>query len=236
MTEGGWRGPRARACGFVGILLLCAMVLCATPLAPAQAADSIIVGMQLEPPVLDPTVNPAAAISEALYGNLFEGLVQFAPDGSVLPCLAESWEVSSDGLSYVFHLRGGVRFHNGAAFDAGTAKYSLERALAPESANPQRSRIAAIRGVEALDARTLRLTLSRRSGGLMQSLAWGAFVMVEPQSAPTNSTQPVGTGPFRFLAWSRGDSLSLERYDGYWGTPAHLKRVTFKLISDPSAA
>jgi ABC-type dipeptide/oligopeptide/nickel transport system permease component/ABC-type transport system substrate-binding protein len=238
MTESGCRGPRPRARGFVGIgmLALCAMGLSATRVSPAQAAGNLIVGMQLEPPVLDPTVNPAAAISEALYGNLYEGLVQFAPDGSVLPCLAQSWELSSDGLSYVFHLRGGVRFHNGAAFDAGTAKYSLERSLAPESANPQRSRIAAIRTVEALDARTLRVTLRRRSGGLLQSLAWGAFVMVEPHSAPTNATQPVGTGPFRFLAWSRGDSLSLGRYDGYWGASAHLPRVTFKFISDPSAA
>jgi ABC-type dipeptide/oligopeptide/nickel transport system permease component/ABC-type transport system substrate-binding protein len=220
---------------FVWPLLLCA-VLCATALSPAQAKDSLTIGMQLEPPVLDPTVNPAAAISEALYGNLFEGLVQFAPDGSVQPCLAESWEISSDGLSYVFHLRSGVRFHNGTAFDAGTAKYSLERALAPQSANPQRSRIAAVRAVEALDDRTLRLTLSRRSGGLLQSLAWGAFVMVEPRSAPGNSTEPVGTGPFRFLAWSRGDSLTLERNESYWGKLAHLERVRFEFISDPSAA
>jgi peptide/nickel transport system substrate-binding protein len=247
MTGGGRRGPRARGGvlrrflprAFAWRLLLGAM-LCAMALSPAQARakdkDSVIVGMQLEPPVLDPTVNPAAAISEALYGNLFEGLVQFARDGSVRPCLAESWEISSDGLSYVFHLRGGVRFHNGTVFDAGTAKYSLERALAPESANPQRARIAAVRAVEALDARTLRLGLSRRSGGLLQSLAWGAFVMVEPRSAPTNSAQPVGTGPFRFLAWSRGDSITLGRNGGYWGTPAHLERVTFKFISDPSAA
>ena len=243
MTGDGRRGPRARGGvlrrflprAFAWPLLLGAMV-CATALSPAQARDSLIVGMQLEPPILDPTVNPAAAISEALYGNLFEGLVQFARDGSVLPCLAESWEISSDGLSYVFHLRGGVHFHNGTVFDAGTAKYSLERALAPESANPQRSRLAAVRAVQALDARTLRLGLSRRSGGLLQSLAWGAFVMVEPRSAPTNSTRPVGTGPFRFLAWSRGDSLTLERNDGYWGTPAHLERVTFEFISDPSAA
>jgi ABC-type dipeptide/oligopeptide/nickel transport system permease component/ABC-type transport system substrate-binding protein len=242
MKGGGRRGPRAcagvrrfLARAFAWPLLLGAMVS-ATALSPAYAKDSLIVGMQLEPPVLDPTVNPAAAISEALYGNLFEGLVQFARDGSVRPCLAESWEISSDGLSYVFHLRGGVQFHNGTAFDAGTAKYSLERALAPESTNPQRSRLAAVRAVQALDARTLRLDLTRRSGGLLQSLAWGAFVMVEPRSAPTNSTQPVGTGPFRFLAWSRGDSLTLERNDGYWGTPAHLARVTFKFISDPSAA
>ena len=216
--------------------LLALLVLGAWAMSPAHAADRIVVGMQLEPPVLDPTVNPAAAISEALYGNLFEGLVRFARDGSVLPALAQSWEVSQDGLAYVFHLRDGVRFHDGVVFDAEVARFALERALAADAANPQRSRIAAIRTVEALDARTLRLTLSRRSGSLLQSLAWGAFVMVEPRSAPANSVHPVGTGPFRFLDWTRGDSLTLARNDDYWGQPARLERVTFKFIADPSAA
>ena len=202
----------------------------------AVGAGTITVGLQLEPPVLDPTANPAAAISEALYGNLYETLVQFAPDGSVLPGLAESWDVSTDGLSYVFHLRNGVRFHNGAAFDAATAKYSLDRALAPDSVNPQRSRIQAIRSVEAVDAHTVKLSLGRRSGGLLQSLAWGSFAMVEPGSAAGNGLIPVGTGPFRFLEWRRGDSLSLERNDGYWGGAAPLSRVIFKFIADPSAA
>jgi ABC-type dipeptide/oligopeptide/nickel transport system permease component/ABC-type transport system substrate-binding protein len=195
-----------------------------------------VIGMQLEPPVLDPTSNPAAAISEALYGNLYEGLVEFAPDGSVLPSLARSWEISEDGLTYVFHLRPGVRFHNGAAFDAAAAKFSLERALAPDSLNPQRSRIAAIREVRVLDGLTLSLSLARRSGGLLQSLAWGSFVMVEPRSAPTDAVHPVGTGPFRFLAWSRGDSLTLERNPDYRGGPAALGQVTFKFIADPTAA
>jgi ABC-type dipeptide/oligopeptide/nickel transport system permease component/ABC-type transport system substrate-binding protein len=224
-------GGRAAGAALLALLWLC----CAAPL-PASAAQSAIIGMQLEPPVLDPTANPAAAISEALYGNVFEGLVRFAPDGSVLPCLAESWEISADGLTYLFHLRAGVRFHNGAAFDADTAKYSLDRALAPDSVNPQRSRIEAIRAVEAVDARSLRVSLRRRSGGLLQSLAWGAFVMVEPGSAADNATRPVGTGPFRFLAWRRGDSLSLARNDEYWGRTAQLAQVTFKFISDPSAA
>jgi ABC-type dipeptide/oligopeptide/nickel transport system permease component/ABC-type transport system substrate-binding protein len=203
--------------------------------APATAVRAVI-GMQLEPPVLDPTANPAAAIAEALYGNLYEGLVRFAPDGSVLPSLAESWEISEDGLTYVFHLRAGVRFHNGAAFDAATAKFSLDRALARDSVNPQRSRIGAIRSVRVLDDRTLSLSLARRSGGLLQSLAWASFAMVEPRSAATDSMRPVGTGPFRFLSWSRGDSLTLERYPGYWGGPAALGQVTFKFITDPTAA
>jgi ABC-type dipeptide/oligopeptide/nickel transport system permease component/ABC-type transport system substrate-binding protein len=204
--------------------------------AAAPAADAAAIGMQLEPPVLDPTVNPAAAISEALYGNLFEGLVRFAADGSVRPCLAASWDISADGLTYTFHLRSGVRFHDGVRFDADTAKYSLERALAPDSLNPQRARIRAIGAVQALDPLTLRLSLSRRSGGLLQSLAWGAFVMVEPRTALTNTTRPIGTGPFRFVDWRRGDALVLERNDDYWGERPRLVRVTFKFISDPTAA
>jgi ABC-type dipeptide/oligopeptide/nickel transport system permease component/ABC-type transport system substrate-binding protein len=204
--------------------------------AAARAWDSTTIGMQLEPPVLDPTANPAAAISEALYGNLFEGLVQLAADGSVRPCLAVSWDISPDGLTYTFHLRSGARFHDGARFDADTAAYSLKRALGAGSLNPQRARIRAISTVQALDPLTLRLTLSRRSGGLLQSLGLGAFAMVEPRSAATNATRPIGTGPFRFVDWRRGDALVLERNDDYWGEAPRLARAAFKFISDPTAA
>jgi ABC-type dipeptide/oligopeptide/nickel transport system permease component/ABC-type transport system substrate-binding protein len=223
-AAGRWRAWLAMLC-LAGVAAL-----------PAVAGGSITIGMQLEPPILDPTASPAAAISEALYGNVYEGLVQFAPDGSVLPCLAESWDVSADGLTYTFHLRGGVRFHDGSRFDAATAKFSLERALAADSSNPQKSRLQAIRSVEAIDERTLRLVLSRRSGGLLQSLAWGSFVMVGPATAAGNGLRPVGTGPFRVAEWRRGDSLRLVRAGGYWGKPAQLTQVTFKFIADPTAA
>jgi peptide/nickel transport system substrate-binding protein len=199
-------------------------------------AASVTIGMQLEPPVLDPTANPAAAISEALYGNLFEGLVQFAADGSVLPQLAESWDLSQDGLIYTFHLRRGVRFHDGEPFDSAAAKFSLDRALASDSVNPQKARLGAIRGIDVIDANTLRISLSRRSGGLLQSLAWGSLVMVSPNSSASNAGHPVGTGPFRFHEWRRGDSLTLVRNADYWGPPASLDRATFKFIADPSAA
>jgi peptide/nickel transport system substrate-binding protein len=218
----------------VALLWLTAMQLATVP--GAQAAARITIGMQLEPPILDPTANPAAAISEILYGNVFEGLVSFAPDGSVAPKLAASWEISDDGLSYVFHLERHARFHDGSAFDAAAAKFSLDRALESGSVNPQKSRLTKISAVEIVDPFTLRILLKTRSGGLLQSLAWGAFVMVSPHSAATNIVRPVGTGPFRFAGWRRGDSISLARNADYWGEPAHLDLVTFKFISDPTAA
>jgi len=212
-------------------------VLGALLLSPGSApgAQRMIIGTQLEPPVLDPTANPAAAISEMLYGNVYEGLVQFAADGGVLPMLALSWDISDNGLSYVFHLQKGVRFHDGAAFDAAAAKFSLDRIVAPGSINPQRSRLRAIRAVEVIDPETLRLVLSRRSGGLLQSLAFGSAVMLSPSST-NNAVQPIGTGPFRFLRWRRGDSITLERNPDYQGVPAALNQVTFKFITDPTAA
>jgi ABC-type dipeptide/oligopeptide/nickel transport system permease component/ABC-type transport system substrate-binding protein len=203
--------------------------------APVRAGG-ITLGIQLEPPILDPTASPAAAISEVLYGNVFEGLVSFAADGTVQPKLALSWETSADGLSYTFHLRRGVHFHDGSVFDAGAARFSLERARAVDSVNAQKSRLAAIQSVEAVDAATLRITLVRRSGGLLQSLALGSFIMVSPESATGNAAHPVGTGPFRFSEWRRGDSLTLVRNENYWGRPARLERATFKFIADPSAA
>jgi len=223
------------------VLTGCALLLTLIPamlLMPqvARAAGSVTIGMQLEPPILDPTASPAAAISEALYGNLFEGLVQFAVDGSVLPQLAGSWDVSADGLTYLFHLRPGVRFHDGRPFDAAAAKFSLARAVAADSVNPQKSRLGAVRDVESVDERTLKISLRRRSGGLLQSLAFGSFVMVSPDSAANNAGHPVGTGPFRFSEWRRGDSLTLVRNPDYWGRPAALDQVTFKFIADPGAA
>jgi peptide/nickel transport system substrate-binding protein len=202
----------------------------------AGAADRVTVGIQLEPPILDPTANPSAAIYQILYGNVFEGLVQFAADGSVLPKLASSWDIAEGGTTYVFHLVQGVRFHDGSPFDAATAKFSLDRVLAPGSTNPQKSRLAKIRAVEVVDPFTLRIRLVQRSGGLLQSLAWGAFVMVSPGSAAANAVRPVGTGPFRFAEWRRGDSITFVRNADYWGRRAELNEATFKFISEPTAA
>ncbi|WP_422012890.1 ABC transporter substrate-binding protein [Roseateles sp.] len=214
--------------------LLAALLLLALCL-PA-AAGTLRVALQLEPPLLDPTVGAAAPIGEVVYGNVFEGLVTLAEDGSAQPRLAERWQVSPDGLALTLHLRTGVHFHDGTPFDAGVAKFTLDRARAEGSGNPQRSLLAPIARIDAPDAQTLVLHLQRRAGGLLQSLGSAAFVMVAPGTVATNPTAPNGTGPWRFVRWQRGNAIELARFDGYWGEKARLDTLRYRFIADPSAA
>ena len=198
--------------------------------------DTIVIGMQLEPPNLDPTGGAAAAIDEVTYANLFEGLTRFAADGAIIPGLAEDWSVSEDGLTWTFTLRDGVRFHDGSAMDSADVVFSLDRARAEDSTNAQKALFAGISDVSAPDATTVVITLEAPNGNFAFNMAWGDAVIVAPESAETNATSPVGTGPFRLKEWAQGDSVTLERFDGYWGDAPALREATFKFISDPNAA
>jgi len=204
--------------------------------AHAAPPDALVMGMVLEPPHLDPTAGAAGAIDEVVYANVFEGLTRIGPDGSVLPALAERWEVSDDGLTYTFHLHQGVTFHDGTAFTAEDAAFSLNRAMAEESVNAQKGLFAAIESVEAVDSHTLVVHLSHPQGRFLFNLGWGDAVMVAPESAGTNKVNPIGTGPFRFVEWVQGDHVDLAVNPEYWGEAPALKTATFRFISDPAAA
>jgi ABC-type dipeptide/oligopeptide/nickel transport system permease component/ABC-type transport system substrate-binding protein len=218
-------------------VVLAAWTLALTAAAgPALAKDSLTLGLQLEPPNLDPTSGAAVATDDVVYANIFEGLVRLDPAGVVKPLLATWWEVTPDGLTYTFHLRNGVRFQDGTPFDAGVVKFSLERAIAPGSTNVQKQALGVIRRVEVVDPRTVRLRLAQPDSTLLYVLAWGDAVMVSPKSAASLATAPIGTGPFKFSGWRRGDAVTLVRNDGYWGAPAKLRQVVFKFIADPAAA
>ncbi len=212
------------------------LLFAAVSASSALARERLVLGLQMEPPILDPTAAAAAPINEVVYGNVFEGLVRFGRDGSPEPALAESWEISPDGLTYLFHLREGVRFHDGSRFDAETARFALQRVSATGSTNPQKVELAAIQAIDAVDELTLRLRLQRRSSSLLQTLGGGALVMVAPASAAGNALHPVGTGPYRYSGWRRGDAVELERNRDYWGSPARVPRVVFKFIGEAAAA
>ncbi len=197
----------------------------------AQSKSSLTLGVTLEPPHLDPTAGAAAAIDEIVYANVFEGLTRIDQNGAVQPQLATAWTVSDDGLVYTFKLRANARFHDGTALDADDVVFSLDRARGPDSVNAQKPLFAAIDKVEAIDPQTARITLSRPEGSLLFNLGWGDAVIVGPESADTNKSKPIGSGPFKFDRWVKGDRIELSALES--GTA--LQKVTFKIIPDPSA-
>ncbi|WP_082766311.1 ABC transporter substrate-binding protein [Paramesorhizobium deserti] len=200
------------------------------------ARSDLTLAMVLEPPHLDPTAGAAAAIDEIVYANIFEGLTRIGPDGAVKPALAASWEVSADEKTYVFHLQQGVRFHDGAAFDADDVKFSLDRARAPESTNAQKGLFTAIDEVEVMDPSTVRVSLKYPSGDFLYNMGWGDAVIVGRTSAAGNKEKPIGTGPFKFQNWAKGSQIVLAGNPDYWGEKPALDRATFRFIPDPAAA
>lgn len=204
--------------------------------AALAANTNLNMGMVLEPPHLDPTAGAAAAIDEVVYANVFEGLTRIDETGAVKPALAKSWTVSADGLTYTFALQTGVKFHDGTAMNADDVVFSLNRIIAKDSTNAQKALFKAIAKVEASDASTVVVTLSQPTGRMLFNLGWGDAVIVASETAATNKSKPVGTGPFKFKRWVKGDRVELVENPDYWGVRPALKTATFKFIPDAAAA
>ena len=219
------------------VLSLALAISCLT--APAEAAPrtDIVLGMGIEPTGLDPTIAAPVAIGQVTWQNVFEGLVTIDRDGKIRPQLAESWEISPDGLTYTFKLRQNVAFHDGSAFNSGVAKAALDRARGAQSVNPQKRFFEAVAAIDTPDPQTLVLHLSRPAGSLLYWLGWPSSVIVHPKTADSNKTEPVGTGPFVFDRWVKGDRVELKRNPNYWDKSAHiaLDKAVFRFIADPQA-
>ena len=192
--------------------------------------------MSLEPPVLDPTKNAAAAIREVTSPGIFESLGRIDRTGAIGPGLAESWTISPDGKEYVFKIRSGVKFHDGEALDASVVKFSLDRLFAANSTVPAKSLYTDIEKVEVVDPTTVKITLKSPNSFLLYSLSLGDAGIMHPKSAPTNDKKPIGTGPFMFKERKEGNSITLVK-SPTWRDPGSIKfnTVIFKIVKDPSA-
>jgi len=219
------------------VLLSSAAAMLALPVAHAQARDSLVLGMTLEPPGLDPTLGAASAIAEIVHYNVFETLTKIGADGRVSPLLAQSWEISPDLKTYTFRLRPGLRFHNGEPCDAAAVKFSFERAAGEKSANKDKRVFANIALLATPAPDTVVIGLKSIEPDFLFLLGQATAIIVEPKSAAGNATQPVGTGPYQLAQWARGASLTLKAWPGYRGAAAvaTLKRVQFRFISEPAA-
>ena len=217
-------------------LALAALALSAPGAHAQPRKDTAVLALALEPPGLDPTTGAASAIAEIVLYNVFETLTRIGSDGSTSPLLAEGWTVSPDLKSWTFKLRRDVQFQNGEPFEAATVKYAFERAAEKGSANKDRATFANIERISTPDPATVVLLLKNGNPDLLFQLGQATAVIVEPKSAASNSTQPVGTGPYKLESWHKGSAVTLQRWEGYRAAKdIALRRVTLRFISDPAA-
>jgi len=194
-----------------------------------SAGNSVTVGIANDLDSLDPHKAVNAGTSEVLF-NIFEGLMKASPDGGVIPAVASDYEMSADGKTYTFTLREGVTFHNGEKVTADDVVYSLERCAGSE--NDGVPLIAAFSNVSRIYMaadRTVAVELKEPSLEFLNSMT---AAIIPNGSGEKISTDPVGTGPFKFVSYAPQESMVMERFDGYWGSAAHLDKVTFKIITE----
>ena len=195
------------------------------------------------------TLDPARASdseSTMVVGQICEGLVRQKDGGlQVEPALAESWTVSPNGLEWTFRIRRGVRFHDGSPMNAQAAAIAIMRQVNPAhpyhtpGMNTAKSLFEHVAGAEALDDSTLRIRLTRPSASLLFSLAGFQAPILSPQAlakwGPDIGSHPVGTGPFKFVEWRRGESITLVRNQDYWGGAPRLEGLVIRTIPDAGA-
>ena len=181
---------------------------------------------------LDPHQTVAAGTREVLF-NIFEGLVKPNSDGEMIPAVAEKYTLSEDGTTYTFTLREGVKFHNGQAVTAEDVVYSINRCAAvPEGQEkPLVAAFSAVRSVEALDEKTVAVTIAQRD---LEFISYMTAAII-PADYADQATAPVGTGPFRFVSRTPQENFIMERFEDYWGTPAWLDKVTYKICENADA-
>ena len=198
--------------------------------------QTITIGLNQDPPHLDPAIATATSEYDVLH-QMFDTLVRFDANLKILPGLATSWSVSSDGLTYTFHLREGVKFQDGTPLNAEAVKWSLDRARTlPNGAF--KNDLAAIDTVSAVDHSTVTIHLKHPYSPLLLDLTGAAGMIVSPTAAAKGEQQfdnnPVGSGPYSFVSRTRQDNITLKANPDYWGGAPKVAELIFRPFPDGS--
>jgi len=230
---------------WVGWCLLSLLAAAGCGEQPELPNDLLVVGQSAEPRSLDPHV--ATATTDFRIGaNIYDGLVRFARGSlEIEPALAERWEIAPDGLTYTFHLRQGVRFHDGTPFDAEAVRFNFGRLL--EEDHPWRHTgpfplaffFEKIRAVETPDQHTVVMRLTEPFAPLLANLAYPTGFMVSPAAVRQHGRDfgrnPSGTGPFVFERWESHRAVWLQGNAQYWDGAPRFERVIFRPLTDGNA-
>lgn len=203
--------------------------------ASASFAADLRIGLQEDPDVLDPDQS-RTFVGRIVYASLCDKLVDITPELKIIPMLATDWSWSADGLALTMHLRQGVTFHDGEAFDAEAVKYNIERSQTlPESR--RKAEVKSIDSVEVVDPYTVTFHLKAADATLLAQLADRAGMMVAPEAAKKAGADfglnPVCSGPFKFVERVQQDKIVLEKFAGYYNADHyHFDKVIFLPIPD----
>ena len=205
--------------------------------------DNLFYATSTEPLGLDPALvddNDSGNIN----CNIYESLLKFKADNTEIePSLAESWTISDDGLTYVFKLRQGVKFHDGTPFNAQAVKFNIDRQM-PENLVPKMSYAPLVFGdvqsTKVIDDYTIEIKLKKRSTPFLRNMA---MCFAAPIASPdalkkfNNNLMenPVGTGPYKLVAWDKGQQLILTTNEDYWGKKPAVQNVIYKIMKETSA-
>lgn len=222
--------------GVFALFALLALVGCGGGGAPQSNTppDTLYVALEAEPPELDPNLS-SAYVDRQVMASLYDKLVDIDKEGEIVPMLAKSYEVSDDDQVYTFHLREGIKFHDGTEFNAEAVKFNLDRYQEEDSVRS--TEVEPIESVEVVDEYTVRVTLSEPFAPFLAVLTDRAGIMASPKAVEEAggriSKNPVGTGPFEFVERVRGDHITVEKNPGYWrdGLPK-IDKIVYRGIED----
>ena len=191
---------------------------------------SVVYGMTQDLASLDPHVDTDAGTRDVVF-NLYEGLVKPTSDGGFIAAVASDYTISDDAKTYTFTLRDGITFHDGTPVTIEDVKYSIDRYAEIQGESSAFSSL--VDSVEVQDDKTLVVNLKESYSEFLPMMT----IAIIPQSNEDPAGNPIGTGPFKYVSYTPGQNLELEKYDGYWqeGVPS-LDSVEFKFIADVDTA
>ncbi len=222
---------------FIGLMVLL-ISGCSNFSGESQKEKSFVFAVQADARTLDPQMSTDATSTNATSRKIYENLITIGKSNKIEPMLATEWK-QIDPLTWEFTLRKGVKFHDGSDLNAEAVKISLDRLLDPEAKRNRREILASIQEVKIIDPYKIQIITRTPFAPLLLHLTHPGASIISPKAIQDDiknvkplAQNPVGTGPFKFEKWTKGEQISYTRFNNYWGTKPEITKLIFKVVPE----